>query len=69
VARSIELAAYNKFQPETSADYKQKMRSLFQNLKIKGNTDLRSDVFFGRIPPEKLGTKPRQNHDLHSMLC
>ena len=36
-ARSVELAAYNTFQPETSTTYKQKMRSLFQNLKIKNN--------------------------------
>jgi hypothetical protein len=56
VARSLELAAYNRFQPETSTDYKTKMRSLFQNLKIKSNTDLRQDVFTGKIAPEKLGS-------------
>ncbi|KAL1583881.1 hypothetical protein WHR41_07198 [Cladosporium halotolerans] len=52
-ARSVELAAYNTFQPETSATYKQKMRSLFQNLKIKNNDQLRSDVYTGAITPDK----------------
>ena len=54
-ARSVELAAYNAFQPETSATYKQKMRSLFQNLKIKNNDQLRSDVYSGSISPDKFG--------------
>ena len=54
-ARSVELAAYNTFQPETSTTYKQKMRSLFQNLKIKNNEQLRADVFSGVITPEKFG--------------
>lgn len=54
-ARSVELAAYNAFQPETSTTYKQKMRSLFQNLKIKNNEQLRSDVYSGTISPDKFG--------------
>lgn len=54
-ARSVELAAFNAFQPETSTTYKQKMRSLFQNLKIKNNEQLRTDVYSGAITPEKLG--------------
>nr|OQO16274.1 hypothetical protein B0A51_13914 [Rachicladosporium sp. CCFEE 5018] len=53
VARSVELAAYNKLQPETSTEYKAKMRSLFQNLKVKGNSDLRQTVFNGSITAEK----------------
>lgn len=54
-ARSVELAAYNEYQPETSVTYKGKMRSLFQNLKIKNNDALRRDVFNGEITPEKFG--------------
>jgi len=54
-ARSVELAAYNEYQPETSTVYKGKMRSLFQNLKIKNNDALRTDVFKGEIAPEKFG--------------
>jgi transcription elongation factor S-II len=54
-ARSVELAAYNAFQPETSTTYKQKMRSLFQNLKIKNNEQLRTDVYSGTINPDKFG--------------
>ena len=49
------MAGYNKYQPETSSAYKQKMRSLFQNLKIKGNDDLRRDVFNRTITPENFG--------------
>lgn len=52
-ARSVELAAFNAFQPETSTTYKQKMRSLFQNLKIKNNDQLRADVYSGTISPDK----------------
>jgi len=52
-ARSVELAAYNTFQPETSTTYKQKMRSLFQNLKIKNNEQLRAEVYSGAITPDK----------------
>ena len=58
-ARSVELAAYNAFQPETSTTYKQKMRSLFQNLKIKNNEQLRSDVYSGAITPDKFGKRAR----------
>ena len=60
-ARSIELAAYNAFQPETSTTYKQKMRSLFQNLKIKNNDQLRSDVYSGTITPDKFGKHTSDN--------
>ena len=63
-ARSVELAAYNAFQPETSATYKQKMRSLFQNLKIKNNEQLRSDVYSGTISPDKFGKHANSNKNL-----
>jgi len=60
-ARSVELAAYNAFQPETSTTYKQKMRSLFQNLKIKSNDQLRTDVYSGTISPDKFGKHTSDN--------
>ena len=60
-ARSVELAAYNTFQPETSTTYKQKMRSLFQNLKIKSNDQLRTDVYSGTITPDKFGKQASDN--------
>ncbi|KAF4310050.1 transcription elongation factor TFIIS [Botryosphaeria dothidea] len=53
VARDVELAAYNRYQPETSAGYKERMRSLFQNLKNKSNPGLRKRVLSGEIPPAK----------------
>ena len=60
-ARSVELAAFNAFQPETSTTYKQKMRSLFQNLKIKSNDQLRADVYSGTISPDKFGKQASDN--------
>ncbi|QIW96389.1 hypothetical protein AMS68_001907 [Peltaster fructicola] len=56
VARGVELAAFNEYQPETSTEYKAKIRSLFQNLKIKGNVRLRRDVFSGAIAPKTFVT-------------
>ncbi|KAF2835525.1 transcription elongation factor S-II [Patellaria atrata CBS 101060] len=51
MAREVELAAFNAYQPETSEPYKSKMRSLFQNLKSKSNPDLRKRVLSGDITP------------------
>ncbi|TKA28120.1 hypothetical protein B0A50_04091 [Salinomyces thailandicus] len=56
VSRGVELAAYEQHNQETSQTYKQKMRSLFQNLKMKGNDDLRKGVFSGEITPKKFVT-------------
>lgn len=53
VARNVELAAYNKYQPETSNEYRTKMRSLFQNLKFKNNAWLRKGVYTGDISPDR----------------
>jgi transcription elongation factor S-II len=52
VAQTIETAAYNHFSSSTSAEYKAQIRSLFQNLKMKPNADLRQDVFSGTITPQ-----------------
>ncbi|KAF2099312.1 transcription elongation factor S-II family protein [Rhizodiscina lignyota] len=49
VARDVELAAFNKFQPESSPEYKNKIRSLYQNLKNKTNPELRKRVLSGEI--------------------
>lgn len=53
VARSIESAAFSSHKQETSASYKAKMRSLYMNLKMKENAELRADVFSGRIEAER----------------
>lgn len=55
VARKVEVAAFQHFKSETNQDYKAKMRSLFQNLKMKNNTLLRKDVFSMRIAPKDFG--------------
>ncbi|KAI1123171.1 transcription elongation factor s-ii [Nemania abortiva] len=51
-AMAIEAAAYKEYKGETQA-YKEKVRSLFQNLKIKSNLDLGRNVMTGSIAPEK----------------
>lgn len=51
VAQKVEHAAFSHFKQQTNAEYKTKMRSLFQNLKMKGNTLLRKDVFSMKIKP------------------
>ncbi|KXT07601.1 hypothetical protein AC578_10252 [Pseudocercospora eumusae] len=53
VARRVEVAAFEHFKKETSQEYKAKMRSLYQNLKMKGNTLLRRDVYTMKIPPKR----------------
>ncbi|KAL5121235.1 transcription elongation factor TFIIS [Pleosporales sp. CAS-2024a] len=52
VAKHIEAAAYGNAGSVNDA-YKQKMRSLFQNLKNKSNPALRKDVLSGKIPAKK----------------
>ncbi|OAL07552.1 transcription elongation factor [Phaeosphaeriaceae sp. SRC1lsM3a] len=52
VAKQIEAAAYGNTGSVNDA-YKQKMRSLFQNLKNKSNPALRKDVLSGKIPAKK----------------
>lgn len=53
VARKVEVAAYEHFKNTTSTAYKAKMRSLYQNLKMKDNTLLRKDVFTMKITPKR----------------
>jgi len=54
VARDVEQAAYNTYQPETSEPYKTKIRSLYQNL--KQNKHLRVSVFSGKFSPDRFVT-------------
>jgi transcription elongation factor S-II len=60
IAVAVEQAAYEAYQPETSLKYKEKLRSLYQNLKNKSNGDLRQRVRSGSIPPAKF---VRMTHD------
>lgn len=55
VARKVEVAAFEHYKNQTNAEYKQKIRSLYQNLKMKGNTLLRKDVFSMKIEPKRFG--------------
>lgn len=52
-AMAVEAAAFSNFGPETNNAYKDKVRSLFQNLKNKSNSALRTRVLNGDIPPER----------------
>ncbi|KAL1311634.1 hypothetical protein AAFC00_001744 [Neodothiora populina] len=56
VARSVELAAFNAYQPEGSPEYRTRIRSLFQNLKNKNNPNLRHQVLVGTIAPSRFVT-------------
>ncbi len=56
VSKTVEQAAYKEYGPDTGTNYKQKMRSLHLNLKMKQNTVLRRDVFNGSIDPKRFVT-------------
>ncbi|KAH9892064.1 transcription elongation factor [Xylariomycetidae sp. FL2044] len=51
-AVEIESAAYKAYHGETK-EYKEKMRSLFQNLKVKTNPELGRNVMSGRIAADR----------------
>ncbi|KAJ2976977.1 hypothetical protein NUW58_g7949 [Xylaria curta] len=51
-AMAVEAAAFKAYKGETQA-YKEKVRSLFQNLKVKNNLDLGRNVMSGAITPDK----------------
>lgn len=53
VAVACEQATFDKCGPESNAEYKAKVRSLFQNLKIKSNPGLREGVVNGGIDPTR----------------
>lgn len=56
VARQVETAAFTNAGGTVNDSYKQKMRSLFQNLKNKSNPALRKNVLSGRIAPKTFVT-------------
>ncbi|KAI1309902.1 transcription elongation factor s-ii [Xylaria venustula] len=51
-AMAVEAAAFKAFKGVTQT-YKEKVRSLFQNLKVKTNADLGRNVMSGAITPDK----------------
>ncbi|KAI1334060.1 transcription elongation factor s-ii [Xylariaceae sp. FL0016] len=51
-AQEVEHAAYKAYKGETK-EYKEKIRSLFQNLKVKTNIDLGRNVMSGAISPDR----------------
>ncbi|KAL8714783.1 MAG: hypothetical protein Q9220_001296 [cf. Caloplaca sp. 1 TL-2023] len=53
VATTIEAACFSLLGPESREPYKQKLRSLFQNLRNKSNPTLRVRVLAGDIKPDK----------------
>jgi len=52
-ARGVEAAIY-KTMGGTTAEYRNKIRSLFVNLKDKANPGLRASIVEGSLTPEKL---------------
>lgn len=56
MAVQVEQAAYSALGPESKPDYRNKIRSLFQNLKNKSNPGLRVRVLNGDISPQKFVT-------------
>lgn len=53
-AASVEQAAFKSLGPETNAAYRDKIRTLFSNLKNKSNPTLRAHVLSGEIAADKL---------------
>ncbi|ODN76855.1 transcription elongation factor S-II [Cryptococcus amylolentus CBS 6039] len=51
-ARGIERAAHKAMNNSTGNDYRAKMRSLYLNLKDKGNPALRNEIVLGDVTPE-----------------
>lgn len=69
VARRVEVAAFEHFNSQTNAEYKAKIRSLFQNLKMKGNNTLRKDVFSTKIEPARFGKCLSWHLTIEVLLC
>lgn len=53
VAVAIESHVFGDLGPETSANYRDKIRSLFTNLKNKSHPELRQRVATGDIPAQR----------------
>ncbi|RSH95129.1 RNA polymerase II elongation factor [Saitozyma podzolica] len=55
-ALAIELSTYKQFNYSTSNDYRAKIRSLFLNLKDKGNPGLRNEIVIGHMSAERVAS-------------
>ncbi|KAG6907501.1 hypothetical protein DXG01_008644 [Tephrocybe rancida] len=60
-AQSLEKTVYNNHNGNVNAEYKNKMRTLFVNLKVKNNPGLRESVVSGELSVEKLSTTTSQD--------
>ncbi|KAG6902705.1 hypothetical protein C0995_012845 [Termitomyces sp. Mi166 len=60
-AQGLEKAVYQKHHRSTGSEYKNKMRTLFVNLKDKNNPGLRESVVSGQLSVEKLSTMSSQD--------
>jgi transcription elongation factor S-II len=77
LAKQIEVAALNLPDANSSASpvYKEKMRSLYQNLKNKSNPKLRVRILTGEISPQKFVTmsheemKSRQQKEMDNKIA
>ena len=68
-ARSVEQCVYNDNSGNTTTQYKQKIRTLFVNLKDKNNPGLRETVVSGDLVVEKFTRMSSQvSHLFHSHL-
>ena len=65
-AHAVEKAVYNHF-GGTTPDYKNKMRSLFVNLKDKSNPSLRASIVDGSIAAENLATMSAAVRPYHNI--
>lgn len=59
-AKEVEAAAWKTNGSQNTDGYRQKMRSLFQNLKNKSNPGLRKRVLSGEVTPQRFVT---MSHD------
>ncbi|KAG6833338.1 hypothetical protein H0H87_008514 [Tephrocybe sp. NHM501043] len=60
-AQNLEKAVYQNHSSSVNADYKNKMRTLFVNLKDKNNPGLRESVVSGELSVEKLSKMTSQD--------
>ncbi|KAG5716592.1 Transcription elongation factor S-II [Termitomyces sp. T112] len=60
-AQSLEKSVYQKHNGSTGVEYKNRMRTLFVNLKDKNNPGLRESVVSGQLSVEKLSTMSSQD--------
>ncbi|WVQ93037.1 transcription elongation factor S-II [Kwoniella sp. CBS 9459] len=59
-ARGIEKAIYKSFNYSTNNDYRAKIRSIFLNLKDKGNPALRNEIMLGYIDTEAVAKMSKE---------